>query len=199
MIASPLTDEGQTRVDELLRMIFADRACFGPEDPDLWGCFEQQVQEPLQDIFELDQSIFVMLECKDFILPDIGQLKPMQRCIDNWRVVYHLVVPRHGCFQVDSEKTMHRFNPACHEAGETILRAVKEAQGGALVYSNALFALNHLDGESRIQWCDTCFPATSHGNRITLEYISEVTGNDAAELYADYLEATGDSFIVGLS
>lgn len=199
MAVSPLTEEGQTRVDDLLRKIFADRELIEPDEPDLWALYEQQVQEPLKELFELDQAIFVMLECKDFILPDVGHLKPVQRCIDNWRVLYHLVVPRHGCFQVNSEKTMHRFNPACQEAGETIFRALKEAQGGALVYSDALFALNHPAGESRIQWCDKCFPAASDGGRITLEYISEVTGKDAAELYADFLEATGNSFIVGLS
>ena len=199
MTVSPLTDEGQTRVDDLLRKIFADREFIEPDEPDLWAYYEKQVQEPLEELFGLDQAVFVMLECTDFILPDVGQLKPIQRCIDNWRVLYHLVVPRHGCFQADSEKTLHWFNPACHEAGETIFRALKEAQGGACVYSNALFALNHPDGESRIQWCDKCFPAASDGHRVTLEYISEVTGKDAAELYADYLEATGNSFIVGLS
>ena len=93
---------------------------------------------------------------------------------------------------------MHRFNPTCQEAGETLFRAVKESQGGALVYSNALFALNHPEGESRIQWCNTCFPLASDGLRIGSEYIASVTGKDPAELYADYLEATGNSFIVGL-
>jgi transcriptional regulator with XRE-family HTH domain len=199
MTVSPLSDEDQTRVDDLLRKIFADREFIEPDEPGLWACYEQHAQEPLQELFGLDHSIFVMLECKDFILPDVGQLKPTQRCIDNWRVLYHLVVPRHGCFQIDSEKTMHRFNPACHEAGETIFRAVKEAHGGALVYSNALFALNHPEGKSRIQWCDTCFPLGSDGLRIGIDYITEVTGKDPAELYAAYIEATEDSFIVGLS
>jgi transcriptional regulator with XRE-family HTH domain len=199
MTACPLTDEGQEEVNDLLRRIFTDRQYIEPDEPDLWELYEQQVQEPLHELFGLGLAFFVMLERKDLILPDMGQLKPIQPCIDNWRVLYHLVVPRYGCFQVDSEKTMHRFNPACHEAGETIFRAVKEAQGGALVYSNALFALNHPDGESRIQWCDKCFPAASDGFRITLEYMSEVTGKEAAELYADYLEASGNSFIVGLS
>jgi hypothetical protein len=158
---------------DLLRRIFADREFI---EPDLWACYEEQAQEPLQELFGLDLSIFVMLECKDFILPDIGQLKPTQPCIDNWRVLHHLVVPRHGCFQIDSEKTIHRFNPACHEAGETMFRAVKEPQGGALVYSTALFALNLPAGEGRIQWCDTCFPlgsGTSESVSITSRRLPE--------------------------
>jgi hypothetical protein len=95
--------------------------------------------------------------------------------------------------------SMHRFNSLCHEAGETLLRTIKQEQGGALVYANVLFAKNRPGDESQIQWCDKCFPPASDGHRITLEYISEVTGKDAAELYADYLEATGNFFIVGLS
>jgi transcriptional regulator with XRE-family HTH domain len=200
MTVSPLTEEGQERVDCLLRQVYADRQYFEPEDQELWDCYEQQVQDPLRELFELGQAIFVIDECKDFILSDCGQLKPIQRCIDNWHVLYHLVVPRHGCFQVDQEKPMHRFNPLCREAGETLLlRIIKSVQGSALVYSNALFALRHPGDESRIQWCDTCFPLGSDGLRFGIDYITEVTGKDQAELYADYLEATGNSFIVGLS
>jgi hypothetical protein len=95
---------------------------------------------------------------------------------------------------------MHRFNPLCYEAGETLLRVIKLTQGGgALVYINALLAIRQPEDEGRIQWCDSCFPPASDGHGITFEYISEVTGKDPAELYADYLDASGNSFIVGLS
>jgi len=80
-----------------------------------------------------------------------------------------------------------------------MFRAVRGAQIGVLVYANALYALNQSGDESQIHWCDTCFPLASDGHRINFSYISEVTGKDAAELYADYLEATGQSFIAGLA
>jgi len=81
--ASPLSEEGQEKVDEILRRIFADRECFSPVERELWECYEEQVREPLQELFELDQAIFVVDERRDFILPDLGELKPTQRCIEN--------------------------------------------------------------------------------------------------------------------
>jgi hypothetical protein len=76
---------------------------------------------------------------------------------------------------------------------------VRQVLDGVLVHANALFAVIRAGDEDRINWCDTCFPRLPSGQRIGPEYIMQVTGKDAAELYADYLEATGQSFIVGLS
>lgn len=196
---TPLTEESQREVDELLRQIFADRDLIEPYDTDLWGHYEEQTQELLQSLFDMELAFFVMDERKDVILPDLGHLKPTKRCIDNWRVLYYLVVPRHGCFQVGEASPLHRFNQTCEDSGQTIFRAIKQSDGGALVYGNALHAVVQAGGEDRIQWCNTCFPQRSDGQRISLEYIAQVTGREAAEIYADYQESSGHPFIQGLS
>jgi transcriptional regulator with XRE-family HTH domain len=199
MVASPLTEEGQDRVDELLRQIFADRDLIQPNEPELWSCYEEQIREPLQSLFDLGQAFFIVDERRDFILQDPVELQPVQRCIPNWRILYYVVVPRHGCFQAGPEKPMHRFNPECRESAMTLFRMVRQVLDGVLVHANALCAVTQAGSEDQINWCDACFPQPPGGQRIGLEYIMQVTGKDEADLYADYLEATGHSFIVGLS
>jgi transcriptional regulator with XRE-family HTH domain len=121
IVASPLSEEGKDRVDELLRQIFADRELIEPNEPELWSCYEEQIREPLQLLFDLGQAFFIVDERRDFILPDSGGLQPTQRCIPNWRVLYYVVVPRHGCFQAGPEKPMHRFNSDCRESATTFV------------------------------------------------------------------------------
>ena len=199
MTVTPLTEEGERQVNELLRQILANRDLIEPYETELWECYTQQIQEPLQALFDLKQAIFLMDERRDFILPSSGDLKPVRDHIDNWRVQHFLVVPLHGCFQLSPTEPLHRFNGSCRSAGEAMFRVMKEEREGALVYSDALVAVIQAGGGNRIHWCNTCFLQQNGGRRIGFEYIAQVTGRMIAEVYAEYEAFTGQQFIEGLS
>ncbi|SRR5437667_1394331 len=184
---------------QLLRQILANRDLIEPYETELWECYTQQIQEPLQALFDLKQAIFLMDERRDFILPSSGDLKPVRDHIDNWRVQHFLVVPLHGCFQLSPTEPLHRFNGSCRSAGEAMFRVMKEEREGALVYSDTLVAVIQAGGENRIHWCNTCFLQQNGGRRIGFEYIAQVTGRMIAEVYAEYEAFTGQQFIEGLS
>jgi transcriptional regulator with XRE-family HTH domain len=158
MTATPLTDEGQRQINELLKRIFADCDLIEPYETELWECYVEQIQEPLEALFDLGQAIFLLDEQRDLILPGNGAIKPTKSHIDNWRVRHFLVVPRHGCFQINATEPLHRFHDGCHAAGNTLFRVLKEETGGALVYANALVAVIEKGRESGLRWCETCFP-----------------------------------------
>src|SRR5207245_4386105 len=95
--------------------------------------------------------------------------------IDDWRVRYFVLVPRHGCFQLAQTEPLHRFDQNCGAAGRAFFQTQKYANTGAYVYKNALFAMRQAGDESNVNWCDTCFPKLPTGLRITFEYIEQVT------------------------
>ncbi len=197
MTMTPLTNEGQRQVDELLSRIFQDRDLIEPYETELWECYVQQIREPLQSLFDLGQAIFLLDESRDLILHSSGTMQPIKDHIDNWRVQHFLVVPRHGCFQINATEPLHRFHDACRPAGDSLFRVMKD--GGAMVYRNALVAVIESGGEHRTRWCETCFPELLHGRHISLEYIAQVTGKNIAQVHALYEAVAGQEFLEGLA
>jgi len=133
------------------------------------------------------------------MLPSNGAMKPIKNHIDNWRVQHFLVVPRHGCFQINATEPLHRFDDGCRAAGDTLFRVLKEENGGALVYTNALIAVSETGRKRGIRWRETCFPELPDGRRISFEYIAQVTGQDIAQVHALYEAFAGQQFLEGLA
>jgi hypothetical protein len=138
---------------------------------------------------------------KDLILSDLGDLKPKQRFVDDWRVRYFLFVPRHGCFRVNHNEPLHRFNENCPAACSTLFEgfAGRETPGLEIV-ANALVAITEPDIFRRgLNWCDPCFPLQPDGSRLGFEYLEMVTGLDREQLYAIWQETNGDDSLQGLA
>jgi transcriptional regulator with XRE-family HTH domain len=193
-IVAPMTKEGLKHVDDLLDQILADRNLIEPDETQLWKCYVEQIQEPLASLFDLKLAIFILDECRDLILRDNGFLKPEKPYIDDWRIQYFLVVPRHGCFQKNPSAPLHGFNENCKEGGEAIFEGIKQENVGLHIFSNALVAISGVT-----KWCDQCFPVRSDGSRLNFEYLELVTGLERAQLYELYEAAAGEEFLQGLA
>lgn len=198
-VIAPLTEEGQDEVDELLKRIFCDREYIEPHETELWDCYIQQIQEPLQSLFDLGLAIFVLDETRDLLLPSGGDMKPLKEYIDNWRVQHLLVIPRHGCFRLGESEPLHLFNDSCETGLNALFRTAKRQTHGTQVYSNALWAALKPGGEDSVCWCDTCFPSLPGGGRVTFEYIERVTGWNRAQLHALCDAITGQPYLEGLA
>jgi transcriptional regulator with XRE-family HTH domain len=193
-ILTPLSKGGLKQVDDLLDQIFADRDLIEPDERELWKGYIEQIEEPLASLFALKLAIFILDERRDLILPKSGFLKPEKPYIDDWRVQYFVVVPRHGCFRTDASAPLHRFNEDCAAAGDAVFHAVTHEDVGLHVFANALVAM-----AETTNWCDVCFPVHSDGSRLNFDYVEDVTGLRREQLYALYEAATGEEFLQGLA
>jgi len=198
-VVAPLTEEVHQQVDQLLNEIFADRECIDRFDSELYDSYIQQIQEPLKAIFDLGLAILVVGEHRDIVLHTVGQLKPIKDHDPDWLVQHFMVVPKHGCFRLNSAEPLHFFNSSCCLATDTLFRAVKRRNAGVHVYSNALWAVLRPNSENAVRWCDTCFPPLSGGARISFEYIEKVTGLNRWQLHSLIDATTGQPFIEGLA
>jgi transcriptional regulator with XRE-family HTH domain len=199
-VLAGLTEEGKTRVDDLLGQIFADREYIEPYETELWECYVRCIREPLCALFETGLEIFILDERRDLLLPIVGGVKPLSDHME-WRVQHIMVVPRNGCFRLSPNESLHAFNDSCPQAAETLYRAAKNSDEGLslLVYANALWGATQPGVEEAIHWCDICFPPLSGGARITFEYIERVTGWSRAQLHALCDAVTGQPFLEGLA
>jgi transcriptional regulator with XRE-family HTH domain len=146
VVASPLTDEGRKHVDSLIDQIFADRDLIEPDEISLWRSYVAGIETPLNQIFEMKIAIFTMDVKRDLILRDIGDLKPKQRFVDDWRTRYFLFIPRHGCFRVNRDEPLHRFNQNCPAACSTLFEGIASRNvPGLEVVANALVAISEPD------------------------------------------------------
>jgi transcriptional regulator with XRE-family HTH domain len=200
-VMAPLTEQGQQRVNELLKQIHADRDMISPSDGELWECYVEQVKEPLESLFDLKFAIFLLSERKDLLLKSNGVLRPEKDHIDDWRVEHHFVVPRHGCFRLGTTEALHRFNDSCPAAGDALFRAIKQCDGpGVQVFANALVAITDpAFFESGMNLCETCFPVLPDGSRLNFEYVELVTGLNRAQWDSLCHESTGEEFLEGLA
>ena len=156
--------------------------------------YVEQIEEPLASLFALKLAIFLLDERRDVLLRNDGFLKPERPYIDDWRIRYFLVVPRHGCFRMNPSAPLHRFNETCAAAGDAVFHAVKNQDVGLHVFANALVAYSET-----INWCDVCFPVLADGSRISLEYMEQITGLRRDQWYALYEAATGEEYLNGLA
>ena len=151
-------------------------------------------------LFNFNLAFYLLDERRDLILPRTNpDLVPAKDFIDDWRIRYFALVPRHGCFQLGRTVPLHRFNPDCRDAGEAFFSTQKQINTGAHVYKNAAIAVTTAGGENRVTWCDTCFPASPSGEHITFEYIEQVTGLSCAQLHELCEAITGEPFLEGLA
>jgi hypothetical protein len=93
MIMAPLTEEGLKQVKRLVGQIFADRELIEPYETDLWSSYLEQIELPLEELFDLNLAILVLDEQKDLLLRNTGALKPEKPYMDDWRVRYFLFIP----------------------------------------------------------------------------------------------------------
>src|SRR6266567_1253541 len=193
-IMAPLTKEDQKQVDDLLDQIFADRELIEPDERELWKGYVEQIEEPLASLFDLNLAIFILDERRDLILAKNGVLKPEKPYIDDWRVQYFLVVPRHGCFRTSPPAPLHRFNVDCAAAGEAVFHAATHEDVGLHIFANALVAVLETTN-----WCDVCFPVHSDGSRLDFDYVEQVTGLRRDQWHTLFEEATGEEFLRGLA
>ncbi len=136
-----LTEEGKTRVDDLLGQIFADREYIEPYETELWDCYIRCIREPLCALFEIGLEIYILDERRDLLLPSVGEVKPLSDHME-CRVQHIMVVPRNGCFRLSPDQSLHAFSDSCPQAGENLYRAARHCDEGmsVLVYANALWA-----------------------------------------------------------
>ncbi len=198
-IMVPSEREFQNQIEDLLGKVFADRDLIEPDEYELWRSHVEHITEPLQSIFDLGLAFYLLDEHKDLLLkPALGGVKPYKDCID-WRIRYFLLVPRHGCFCLSRSEPLHRFDTACDGAQKAALRTQKLPCREAVIYKNALYAGPTLGSENGVNWCDSCFPPSINGQRISLEYFGRVTGLSEGQLY-DLCEAVADApFMDGLA
>jgi transcriptional regulator with XRE-family HTH domain len=201
VIVSPLTDAGRSHVDGLVDQIFADRELIEPDERSLWRSYIEGIETPLNELFEMKMAIFTMDVQRDLILRDLGDLKPKQRFVNDWRLRYFLFIPRHGCFRVNPDEPLHRFNANCPPACAALFEGIAGRNvPGVEVAANALVAITEPDFFRRgLNWCDCCFPLHADGSRLDFEYLELVTGLDRARLYALWQETIGDNSLQGLS
>jgi len=197
----PLKDELDKETDSLLNEVFRDCEYVGPDEPELWQSYIEGIKEPLQSLFNLGLAFFLLDESQDLLLPTVpGFPKPTADHIENWRVRHFLLVSQHGCFQLSSADALHRFNESCRTAGDALFTAIKKEENkGSYVFANALCAIANAGSEGAIRWCETCFPPTPTGSRITLEYIEHVTGMTRAQLHEISEEISDEQFLQGLA
>jgi transcriptional regulator with XRE-family HTH domain len=201
VIVAPLTDERHKCVDGLIEHIFADRDMIEPDEKSLWRAYVAGIEAPLNELFDMKMAIFTMDVQKDLILRDIGDLKPKQLFVDDWRVRFFLFIPRHGCFRVNPDEPLHRFNENCHAACSTLFEGIARGEvPGIEVLSNALVAVSEpAFARSGLIWCDSCFPIYPDGSRLNFEYMETVTGLTRAQLHVLWQESTGDDSLLGLA
>jgi transcriptional regulator with XRE-family HTH domain len=197
-ILAPLKPEFEKKIADLEERVFADRELIERDEPDMWRCYVQSIQESLHELFASGFAFFLLDERRDLRLSTIGGIQPEQSFIENWAVRYFLLVPRHGCFNLDKDTPLHRFNEDCREAGNTLFRSIREGTG-LHVYTNALCAMPEAGNEGSIRWCDTCFPVFHGGARIGFDYIEQVTGMNRIQLQAMCEAITGHPFLEGLA
>ncbi len=196
-VVAPLSEEDRQSVDDLLEQMFADRECIDRLDGELWDCYLEHVREPLESLFELGVVLFVLGERRDLLLS--SDLKPLKDHIPNWLAQHFMVVPKHGCFRLNSDDPLHRFNVDCKAASDALFLAVKNKEVGAHVYDNALWAAMQPATKETVRWCETCFPLLPGGARITFEYIEQVTGMSRYQLHALCNAITAQPVIEGLA
>ena len=192
-IMAPMADEGLKQVNDLLDQIFADRELIEPDERELWKCYVEQIEEPLAALFDLKMAIFILDERQDLLLRDTGFLKPEKPYIDDWRVQYFLVVPQHGCFQINPSAPLHRFNENCAKAGEAVFQAIKK-ENGLHIFNNALMAISE-----NTNWCEECFPLHSDGSRLNFDYVEQITGLNRTQLYELFEAESGEQHLQGLA
>ncbi len=199
-VVAPLEEEERTQAEELLERIFSDREYIEPYETELWRCWTQGTEEPLESLFELELAIFILDEQRDLLLPTVGEIKPSSDHME-CRMQHIMVIPKHGCFRLSATEPLHSFNSACSVAGKSLLQATKGSDVGMPVYaySNALWAAAEPGGEKTVRWCDTCFPPLYGGARLSFEYIEQVTGWNRAQLHGLCEAITGQPFLEGLA
>jgi transcriptional regulator with XRE-family HTH domain len=193
-IMAPMSEKGRNQVNDLLDQIFADRELIEPDERELWKCYVEQIEEPLTALFDLNLAFFILGERRDILLRDTEFLKPEKPYIDDWRIQYSFVVPRHGCLQTSPAAPVHRFDRNCEEAGEAVFRAIKEENVGLHIFNNALVAIS-----KDTNWCEKCFPRHSDGSRLSLDYLEQVTGLNRTQLYELYEAESGEQHLQGLA
>jgi transcriptional regulator with XRE-family HTH domain len=193
-IMAPMTEEGRKQVNDLLDHIFSDRDLIEPDERELWKCYVEQVEEPLATLFDLKLAIFILDERRDLLLRDTAFLGPDKQYIDDWRIQHFLVVPRHGCFQINASAPLHRFNESCARAGEAVFQAIKQENVGLHVFSNALVATSE-----NTRWCEECFPPHPDGSRLNVDYLEQITGLSRTQLYELYETESGEQYLQGLA
>jgi transcriptional regulator with XRE-family HTH domain len=178
--------------------VFVDRELIEPNEIELCRSYVQSIKEPLQELFDSGHAILVLNERRDFVL---GSRVGLESDCDhiNWHVRHYLLVPRHGCFQLEGRSGLHRFNPECRDAGAAMYSFANGKETGVFVFPNALQAIVSLGGEDKIGWCDKCFPRSEDGVRVDFDYIEEVTGLSRAKLHEILMQITGDDSLHGLS
>ncbi len=75
----------------------------------------------------------------------------------------------------------------------------KRENTGAFIYKNALYAVSAAGGEHRLNWCEDCFQLSSNGERLTFEYLEQITGLSRVQLHELCESVTGEPFLQGLS
>jgi hypothetical protein len=183
------------RVDELLTSMFQDLDCISPDEFDIFESFLQTLHEPLEELHNLGFEIFSIQETRDVFVKSgspNAQTLPWENCTHG----HFILIPRHGCFRMggpNSNEMLHRFNPDCSVAVNEVLRMFRtELQVG--IFKNVIYALGATDP---IAWCNSCFPVQTDGSRLSLDYLSVITGLSKTDLEKQFMEM--HSLIVGVS
>jgi hypothetical protein len=134
--------------------------CFSRYERSLWRAYIEGIATPLNELCELKMTIFTMDVQRDFFLDDLGDLKPKQCFVDNWRARYVLSIAWHGGFCLNPDEPLHPFNQNCPAACCTLFEGIAGREAPELeVVANALVAITEPDiFRPGLNWCDSCFP-----------------------------------------
>lgn len=194
----PRNDGYDDAIGELWENVFVDREYVEPHETELWRSYVESIRKPLQQLFDSAFAVFVLNERQDFLFPTHFDLKPERDHI-TMRVRRLMLVPRHGCFRAGRRACLHRFNPDCPDAGNTLFAFASGKENSLHVYPNALPVVAQSSDDTLVDWCDVCFPPSAGGVRIDLDYIEEVTGLSRSKLHEMWMQASGDDSLYGLS
>jgi transcriptional regulator with XRE-family HTH domain len=195
-VLGELRPEVEAAAEPLIETIFADIWAMSPDEPQLVRSWCRGIEEPLQSLRDLGLCIFSLQEKRDVFLrgPDRKPI-PFEDC----SYCHFVVVPPHAAFHLggkDSQEPAHRFNEGCDEAVRVVLRVLKEPEMIGFG-STAVHLAMAVGGESKMNWCDKCFPEDEDGLRVGWKYMGETLGLTKDELV--FLAGSSDLPIVGLA
>jgi transcriptional regulator with XRE-family HTH domain len=188
------------RTEELIASITEDLRYISPDEPELFDSFLKSLNDPLTELESLGLGLFSIQENFDRFLKSSPDQKPVP--FEGWTRGHFIIIPRFGCFRVGglaSPEKLHRFNAACPEAINQVLKMFQE-EIEVGIFSNALAVMAPQPGRNEpIAWCDSCFPNQPDGSRLTMAYFASVLGRTESELEQLMIQEMEDAQIIGLA
>ena len=92
--------ESETRIRELVDMIFSDLWAMEPEDSQLMASYIESIREPLAELRQMGMTLFSIQERRDLFIKSqtLGERLPME----DVTYAHYFLVPINGCFRPET-------------------------------------------------------------------------------------------------